>query len=300
MSSVLVFNKVRSSFVDGYGIRTTIFLKGCPLRCKWCCNPEGQSFEPELRVIYEDCNGCGRCLEKCEKKALSLKDGLLAVDRNICDGCGICISNCSRGALEIFGKSHTVDDIFEYVVKDKNFYDISGGGLTIGGGEASCFPEFCMELIDKCHAAGIKVAVDTCGYTISEDSLEVLKVADLLLYDLKGFDRELHKENTGVSNEKILENLKVLGNLNKSIIIRIPVITGYNDSDEEINAVIEFLKGCERIERVDIIPVHEYGKSKYRQIGKPYTLNSLPVPPERQLQIVERFKLAGFTVQIGG
>lgn len=295
-----VFNRVRSSFVDGYGIRTTVFLKGCPLRCIWCCNPEGQSFLPELRVIYEDCSGCGECVEACAAGALRMDGGALCVDRAKCNACGACIGRCTAGALEIFGQMCTVDEVFDYVRRDKRYYDASGGGVTIGGGEASCYPEFCLALIEKCHAAGIRAAIDTCGYTVSPRSLDALKAADLLLFDLKGIDPVLHEKNTGVRNERILENLRTLSAMGKPIIIRIPVITGYNDSDAELDGMIALLRECRSVERVDLIPVHEFGKVKYRQIGLPYTLHAAPVPPERQQALKKKFEDAGFCTQIGG
>lgn len=298
--TALVFNKVRSSFVDGYGIRTTVFLKGCPLRCAWCCNPEGQSFLPELRVIYEDCTTCGSCVKFCPEQALSVAYGKLQVDRNICTACGKCLDGCNANALEIFGIPYTVDELYAYVKKDKRYYDVSGGGVTIGGGEASCFPEFCMDLIKKCHADGIHVAIDTCGYTVSSKSLDVLKAADLLLFDVKGIDSKRHERNTGKPNELILENLKLLSGMGKPIIIRIPVITGYNDGEDELDGIISLLQTCKSIERVDLIPVHEFGKVKYEQIGMPYTLNAAPIPEERRQALKQKFENAGFLTQIGG
>lgn len=189
---------------------------------------------------------------------------------------------------------------YRYVRRDQRYYDASGGGVTIGGGEASCYPEFCLALIEKCHAAGIRAAIDTCGYTVSPRSLDALKAADLLLFDLKGIDPDLHEKNTGVRNERILENLRTLSAMGKPIIIRIPVITGYNDSDAELDGMIALLRECRSVERVDLIPVHEFGKVKYRQIGLPYTLHAAPISPERQQALKKKFEDAGFCTQIGG
>jgi len=296
----LIFNIVHSSFVDGYGIRTTIFLKGCPLRCIWCCNPEGQSFNPELKVTYSHCDGCNRCVDKCRHGALSIRDMSVSVDRSKCDACGDCLDYCYKDALGIFGTWYTVDELFKIVQKDEPYYRASGGGLTIGGGEATCWPEFVLELLQKCKEQGIHTAIDTCGYTTSEKGLECLKRADLLLFDIKGLDSERHMRNTGAGNEIIQKNLRMLSAMRKPIIIRIPVITGYNDADEALEEEARLLSGLNSIERVDLIPVHEYGKMKYEQIGKDYKLSSEPVPDERQKRLVRLFESYGLRTQLGG
>jgi len=297
----LIFNKVQGSFVDGFGIRTTIFLKGCPLRCKWCCNPEGQSFRPELKVTYDKCTGCGRCVDLCPEKALSMKDGLVVVDREKCTVCGDCADFCYTGALEPFGRYWTVDEMFESIKRDKPFFDASGGGLTIGGGEATWHPEFVLALMEKCQNEGINVAVDTCGYVDTPEGLEILRKADLLLFDIKGMDPEMHIKGTGVSNDIIWRNLKMRNELGKPVIIRIPIIPGYNDSDENLRAAAECLSMLTCIRRVDLLPFHQYGLVKYKQIGMEYTMADTPgIPEERQQEIKKMFEDYGFNVQIGG
>ena len=296
----LIFNIVHSSFVDGYGIRTTIFLKGCPLRCVWCCNPEGQSTEPELRVTYDNCDGCGLCVPRCKEGALSIKDNLVSVDRDKCIGCAECVDSCFKGALDMFGTWYTVDEMFKIVKKEQDYYRATGGGLTIGGGEATLWPDFVLELIDLCHENYIHVAIDTCGHATSEKGLECLKKADLLLFDIKGLDPESHKENTGVYNDVIQGNLRLLSDLRKPIIIRLPIITHYNDSEDELRKTAEFISGLRSVERVDLIPVHEYSMVKYRQIDKDYKLSSEPVSDERQERLLELFKSYGLNAQIGG
>ena len=299
-AKAIVFHIIHGSFVDGYGVRTTVFLKGCPLKCIWCCNPEGQSFQMELKVTREHCNGCGRCLPVCHKHALSLKDGVVAVDRSLCDGCMECVDSCYTEALDSFGKEYTAQEIFEIIRKDEMFYQNTGGGATIGGGECTCYPDFMLELISLCHEANIHVAVDTCGHTTSEKGFEVLKQADLLLFDVKGIDPEAHRKNTGCSNDIILKNLHALSEMRKPMIIRIPVIPGYNDSDEELNAIADLLSTLKSVERVDILPEHEFGKVKYQQLDMPYTLRSQPVSPERQEEIRALFAARGFQAQLGG
>lgn len=296
----LIFNSVHGSFVDGYGIRTTIFLKGCPLKCIWCCNPEGQSFLPELKVMYERCNGCGRCVTVCPNKALSMKDGVVVVDRNACKGCLKCTDVCYTDALDRFGVWKTAEEVFQEVVKDEKYYASTGGGLTIGGGEATCYPEFVLELIERCHEHNISVAVDTCGFVTGEKNFECLEKADLILFDIKGFDAELHRENTGHSNEVIIKNLRRLNDMRKSIIIRLPLIPKYNDTLERLEEVADFLESLKSVERIDILPMHEYGKMKYEQIGMEYRLRSEAVSKERQENVLEVFRARGLNVQIGG
>lgn len=299
-SKGLIFNIVQGSFVDGYGIRTTIFLKGCPLRCIWCCNPEGQSFQSELAVTYDKCNGCGDCLDACPAHALSLDGGIIRVDRKKCTVCGRCVSACSYGVFSIFGTEYTVDEIFEIIRRDKPFYDASGGGLTIGGGEATCWPDFVLALIDLCRQAGIHTAIDTCGYVTSEKSMACLEAADLLLFDIKGLDPVRHEENTGKSNQVILNTLRHMNDINKPVIIRIPYIPGYNDDPEMVRREAELLSSLRCVERVDIIPKHEFGKTKYEQIGMEYTLAAADVPEEKQQELLALFSSYGLNVQIGG
>jgi pyruvate formate lyase activating enzyme len=301
----LIFNIVHGSFVDGYGIRTTIFLKGCPLKCTWCCNPEGQSFNTELRVISADCNGCGNCVSACsEKKAIKIKKEKdkfnVSVDRKLCNNCGECIDVCYTGALSFYGQYYTVDEMFDLIKKDEQFYRSSGGGVTIGGGEATWYPDFTLNLIRKCKENYINTAVDTCGYVTSENGLKALEEADLLLFDFKIFDEDEHIKYTGVSNKIIKENLKKLDAMGQSIIIRVPVIPGCSDSDENLNSIAEFLSKLKSIERVDILPVHEYGKAKYAEIGMEYKLHVNPISIERQKEIIELFKSYGLNAQIGG
>ena len=297
----LIFNKVQGSFVDGWGIRTTIFLKGCPLTCKWCCNPEGQSFAPVLKVTCDKCDGCGRCESLCPQKALTVRDGIVVVDRRACDVCGQCADFCWTGALEPFGRYYTVDEMFQFLQRDAAFYTSSGGGVTIGGGEATWHPGFVLPLMEKLHAAGIHVAIDTCGYVDTPERLQVLKNADLLLFDIKGMDPARHLENTGVSNELIWRNLRMLGDMGKDIIIRMPIIPGYTDDDGEIRQAAEELSKIRSIRRVDILPVHQFGRVKYDQIGMEYTVDpTLTIPEERQQAIKALFEGYGFKTQIGG
>jgi pyruvate formate lyase activating enzyme len=297
----LVFNIVHGSFVDGYGIRTTIFLKGCPLRCIWCCNPEGQSFSPELKVMRDKCNGCGRCIKICKQRALSLDvENKVVIDREKCAACLACVDYCYTDALDQYGVWHSVDEIFEIIQRDKSYYAASGGGATIGGGEATWQPQFLLALLKKCRENQIHTAIDTCGYVSDPLGIECLKTADLLLFDIKGFNSGAHEQNTGVPNDIILENLHMLSDERKPMIIRLPLIPNHNDSEENLTKTAELLASLKSIERVDIIPLHQFGKVKYDQIGMDYCLCSEEIPDVRQDELRAFFEKYGLKTQIGG
>ena len=293
-----VFQVVHGSFVDGWGIRTTVFLKGCPLRCVWCCNPESQRSQPELRVIPEHCSGCGRCLDQCPAGALTLDGRLIRVDRSKCDGCGACVQSCWPGALTIWGSERTAQDVFSECLRDREFYVQSGGGVTLSGGEATLWPAFCLEMIRLCHDERIPVAIDTCGQVETEAGVEVLRRADLILFDVKGLDPETHRRNTGVRNETILRNLNRMEEWGKDVIIRYPVIPHHNQ--QEAAEIARLLSGLRCVNRVDLIPYHFYGAEKYNQLGRRYSLQESAIPAEEQQRLLELFQDAGLHVQLGG
>ncbi len=298
----IVFNIVHGSMVDGYGIRTTIFLKGCPLRCKWCCNPEGQKFDPELRYVETLCKGCWKCIGVCPEGAIQ-KSGTgetVTIDRERCNNCMECIDSCFFGALEKFGEYYTVDELFDIIRRDASYYKSSGGGVTIGGGEASMHTDYTLALIRKCKENFINVAVDTCGCTINEKAFQVLSEADFLLYDLKGMDPEKHQRDTGVSNDLILSNLQKLDKLNVPTIIRMPLIPEHNDSDEDIEKAAEFLSTLKNLDRVDLMNYHTFGVVKYAQIGKKYELDLTPLSAGRLDEICTIFARHSIRTQIGG
>jgi len=298
----LIFHIIHGSFVDGYGIRTTIFLKGCPLRCLWCCNPEGQSGYHELKYTASNCNGCGKCVDVCPAGAIRL-DPLLEkaqIDRKLCDNCGKCIDVCYAGALEYFGIYYTVDELFEIIKKDEQYYRSSGGGATIGGGEPVFQAHFTYALMKKCQENYIHVAIDTCGYATTAEQLKILAEADLLLYDLKELDLNSHMKNTGVSNKIILSNLKKLNDMGKSIIIRVPVIPGLTVTEKNMETIAVFLSRLKSIERIDLLPYHTYGTIKYEQLGREYKLNTLLNAQELADDTKRVFERYGLNVQMGG
>ena len=302
----LLFHVIHGSFVDGHGVRTTVFLKGCPLRCIWCCNPEGQMGHRELKFTPAQCDGCGRCVPFCSANAiqhLRLGDDkleILGIDRELCTNCGDCIEACFTGALDCFGRYITVDELFDIVRRDEPFYRASGGGVTIGGGEPTLQPHFTLAFIRKCKENYIHTAVDSCGYVLTEEGFKVLEEADLRLYDLKHMDPKEHLRCTGLSNEPILANLKKLGSMGKPIIIRMPVVPGYNDSVKNIQETGEFLSKLRSVERVDLIGYHEYGAIKHRQLGREYNIQ-IPSPTQEHLDDIKAtLEGYGLVVQLGG
>ena len=300
-----IFHIIHGSFVDGYGIRTTVFLKGCPLRCLWCCNPEGQSFQSEIKLSVEKCNGCGLCIEQCNRNAINLQnkdtDIKISIDRNECNGCGNCAETCYTGALELFGKIMTVNAVFDEIKKDEQFYRNSGGGVTIGGGEPTAQPQFTLALIRKCKENNIHTAVDTCGYANQDEELRVLEEADLILFDIKGMDSISHKRNTGISNEVIQRNIKNLNDIGKPMIVRIPVIPGFTDSGDNLLSTADMLCDLRNVERVDLMAFHHYGEIKYSQLEMPCHMNLIQSPAKEKMEeIKEKFTKRGLSVQLGG
>jgi glycyl-radical enzyme activating protein len=300
----MIFQIIHGSFVDGPGIRTTIFLKGCPLSCLWCCNPEGQKRHPELKVTASLCNSCGNCVGGCPEAAIQLSqppaDDMVEIDRTLCTNCFKCVDVCYTGALDRFGVYYTVDELFDVVKRDELYYSSSGGGVTIGGGEPSLQPGFVRAFLRRCRENYIHAALDTCGYTTDEEGLGVLEEADLLLFDIKGLDADQHFIDTAVSNQVSLNNLRHLSGMGKPIIIRFPIVPGRTDSEENITGVGRLLSTLAGIQRVDLIAYHEYGTGKYRQLGKEYRLEAERPTEEHMNEIKETLENYGLNVQLGG
>lgn len=274
-----VFSIQKYSVHDGPGIRTIVFLKGCPLRCKWCSNPESQLIAPELGYNRSKCLGldkCVRCVEVCIVGAITEgEDGKIDVDRDICNECQHCAEACPSGALITYGEETSVDTALKRVEEDERFYARSGGGVTLSGGEPFMQPEFALALLREARLRYIDTAVESCGAAPYETFKEALQYVNTLMYDLKSMDPEKHKEYTGQSNERILENLKKIRTdyPKLSIRVRTPVIPGCNDTEEDIKAVIEFLESLpgDKVE-YEILEYHRMGQPKYENTGREYPL----------------------------
>ena len=260
---------------DGDGIRTTLFLKGCPLRCVWCQNPESIDFSPQVACYKEKCKGCGKCVKVCPQKAHYFIEGRHIYDEKLCVGCGRCENVCLSGALKLFGKKMTVDEVLPMLLEDKDFYDNSGGGVTISGGECLEQYEFCTELLKRLKAEKIHTAVDTCGFSSRQAIDSVMPYTDIFLYDIKAYDDNIHIKCTGESNKIILENLKYIETFGKSVEIRIPYVPEYNSN--QVEKIAEFLTQFKNITKVRVLPYHNFAGSKYDALGMENTLPpSLP------------------------
>ena len=271
----MIFDIERNSFVDGPGIRTTVFFKGCNLNCAWCHNPESQAYKTQLMFYKDKCKGCGKCKEIC------------STPYN-CILCGKCALYCPVNARKVCGKEYTVDEVFAEIIKDKPFFDNSGGGVTFSGGECMLQIDFLLEILKKCKENGIHTAVDTAGHIPFENFEKILKYTDLFLYDIKLFDSVKHKEFVGVENTVILENLKKLLSLGAKIWIRIPVIADVNDSIEELQKIEEFLHLWGNPDKVELLPYHAMGENKYGAIGKEVQIFKVP-SAEKMKQLKEIF-----------
>jgi pyruvate formate lyase activating enzyme len=285
----LIFNIQRFSTEDGPGIRTTVFMKGCPLHCLWCHNVEGISTSPEIVWHDTKCIGCLSCIEACPNHAITQTPQGLVTDRKKCRACGKCAEGCAARARELIGKRVTVEEVFNEVSKDRVFYETSGGGVTASGGEPTLQPDFVRELLAGCKSSGIQTALDTCGYVIWKTLKEILRYTDLVLYDLKLTNQEEHREYTGVRSELIWENARKIAESGKPMWVRTPVIPSYTDSVENIRAIADLCAKLGNVERLDLLPYHSLGEPKYKKLGLKYALQGLQ-PPEKNA--MERLKQA--------
>ena len=251
-----IFDIQRSSFVDGPGIRTTVFFKGCNLRCAWCHNPESQSAATQLLVYGDKCVGCGKCLEKCPH------------DLKACELCGKCELYCPAEARRVCGKAYTVEELLSEILADKLFYETSGGGVTFSGGECMLQLDALCEILQKCRESGIQTAVDTAGHVPFSHFERILPFTDLFLYDVKSMDPQVHKAYTGVENTLILDNLARLLERGTRVWIRVPVVVGVNDTEKEMRALAAFFQEHGMPEKIELLPYHAMGESKARAIGR--------------------------------
>lgn len=300
----LITSIQKYSIHDGDGIRTTVFFKGCLLKCVWCHNPETQTYQKQVSYDRERCAGCLSCVEACPQKAIREEDHKVVTDPALCDRCGTCTDYCNLNLREIVGKEYTVDELVKELKKDEMFYEESGGGVTLSGGEVmTADMDFVEALVKKLRRIGITVTIDTCGQAPYENYERLLPYVDTFLYDIKTMDNELHQRYMGAGNELILSNLERLSEAGARIYIRIPVIKEVNGTDEAMKAITDYLTEKKiHAAQVNLLPYHNTGSGKYEKIGRVYEGCGLHAPDSDEMNhFTELFKQAGFhNVKIGG
>ncbi len=286
---------------DGPGIRTTVFFKGCPLQCKWCHNPESWKKLPEVGFREGRCRRCGRCIEICGRNAISSDDDKPMTDPTLCDLCGECVAACLNNAREIIGKRMTASEVMSEIEKDVVFYDQSAGGATFSGGEPLMQPEFLLELLSRCRKRGIHTAVDTTCHADTSVVERISQQTDLFLCDLKHMDPNIHRDFTGVQNDLILYNVKWLSDAGKRTAIRIPIIPGFNDERNNIEATAEFVKSLNNVTRIDILPYNSGGKEKSARLTAEFDMMETEAPDTEQMNTTaDILRSYGLEVRTGG
>jgi pyruvate formate lyase activating enzyme len=286
MQTGLVFDLRRYSIHDGPGIRTAVFLKGCPLQCAWCHNPEGMSRRRELIFRPKRCILCDDCLEVCPQGAVSRRGEEIRIDRDRCRVSGECAAICPAEALEVVGREMSVEQVLDEAERDRVFYDRSGGGVTFTGGEPLAQPEFLLELLVACRSRGLHTAVDTSGFAPWSVFERLQPHVDLFLYDLKLMDTTRHRQWTGVSNAKILANLRQLSELGRDILVRIPILPGVNDDEENLRPMAEFLASLRHIPPVELLAYHKIAEAKYAGLGREYALPGVRSPSQERMKAI--------------
>lgn len=300
MNTANIFNIQKFSIHDGPGIRTTVFFKGCPLRCLWCHNPESQSFKKQMLFDGDKCVLCGKCVESCPQGAVKIQKNVPVTDQDKCIGCRKCEIYCIPGARQVAGMEYTVEEVMKEVMKDEVFYEQSGGGVTLSGGEPLAQTDFVEELLRELKKENIHTAVDTCGAVKFEDIKRISAYTDLFLYDVKLMDDKKHTEFIGMSNELIFDNLRKLSKIHKDINIRMPIIEGVNADVKHIQETIDLIKGM-NIVNVSLLPYHDIAKHKYKELGILYEEDRMSKPSDEKLQHFKgMFEKEGYKVKIGG
>lgn len=300
----IITNIQKFSIHDGDGIRTTVFYKGCPLRCEWCHNPETQRYEREMQVDPDKCTGCGACAKVCPNRAIVMTDGRPVLDKTRCNFCGKCTNYCPMGIREIIGKEYTIKELVKELLKDQMFYEDSGGGVTLSGGEVMTMDtEYLTALAKELKRQDVTLTIDTCGYVPYKRFQAILPYVNTFLYDVKVMDPELHKKYIGVDNRLILENLVRLSEDGARIYIRIPTVKEVNGNKQNMLDTIAFLKEHDiHPPQVNLLPYHDTGSGKYRKLDMEYKGTDLHAPEREEMEeFVRLFKDAGFpNTKIGG
>jgi pyruvate formate lyase activating enzyme len=297
----IVFDIMRFSTHDGPGIRTTVFLKGCPLSCAWCHNPESQRLHPEVMLRPNLCIACLACVAECPQGAIAVVDGVVTTDRSRCMVCGTCAAICPSEARAVVGREMTAREVLAQIEKDSPFYEESGGGVTFSGGDPLAQVAFLKTLLRECKRREIHTAVETAGYAPWQAFERIRSDVDLFLFDLKVIDPQIHRQVTGVANAVILSNLRRLAGAGQALIVRVPLIPGINDGESALRELGEFAAALPGCLRVDLLPYHRAGEEKYHRLGRPYLLEGLASPDEAQVnaaaQVLKEF---GLIVHVGG
>lgn len=283
MNTATIFNIQKMSIHDGPGIRTTVFFKGCPLRCIWCSNPESQRAGKEIACFPMRCVDCGYCSTVCPKGIIEKQSPYKITNREECNLCEVCVRECCTNAKKSVGEEYTVDALLSEIMKDKSFYDSSSGGVTFSGGEPLMQHTFLLDILKACKANGVHTAIETTGYTKKEVLADIVANLDLIFMDVKHMNSDEHRKLTGVSNERILENLAFIAEHHENIIVRIPVIPGLNNSDENISATADFV-ASHNIKKLELLPYHNLGEVKYEQLGMKYALSDLGSPSDSEME----------------
>ncbi|MFW5798459.1 MAG: glycyl-radical enzyme activating protein [Planctomycetota bacterium] len=293
-----IFEIQRFSIHDGPGIRTTVFMKGCPLKCLWCHNPEGISREPMLSFMPEKCIGCGYCFRVCPQHAHGMSDGTHVLERELCRACGQCTTECYAEALELIGRDVTVDEVIDEVLRDKPFYETSGGGLTLSGGEPMMQVDFTEALLARARDEQLHTCMETCGFSSWDNYLRVLPMVDLFLVDVKDMDPARHREFTGVELAPIVQTIRKLHEAGKPLMLRLPIVPGYNDRDDHFVAVARLVKELPGLEGVEIMPYHRLGTSKVDRLGLDASTREQSSPPDDDMLRgwIDRFAELGVTL----
>ncbi len=289
LQKAVITNIQGFSIHDGPGIRTVVFFKGCPLSCQWCANPECLSGNPQIGFIKTLCRDCGECFDICTNEAIPTEEGVHRIDYSKCKSCGDCVDHCIHGARVRYGELKTVADVWDAVRRDKMFYDSSGGGVTASGGEPLLRPRFVRELFELCKQDQINTCIETCGLVDRQAFLDVIPVTDHFLFDLKHMDSDIHDQFTGQPNGRILENAALLMEQGVDIIFRQPVVPAINDSIENIEATAVFLSSLGKSDvRLELMPYHRMGWSKYRALGMKYPMNGTDAAENDMVESVKR------------
>ncbi|BBO85098.1 pyruvate formate lyase-activating protein [Desulfosarcina ovata subsp. sediminis] len=286
----MLFNVQRWSLHDGPGIRTTLFFKGCPLRCRWCSNPESWAFDSQLLFFRQRCSGCGACVEACPQGANQIVEGRAVLDRSRCTGCGQCVAACSSTAREVVGLDLPVADILRLLRRDAVFYRSSGGGVTFSGGEPFAQPGLLGQITEGCAVAGIPMAVETSGFFDLDDVHAILDEIDTIHVDLKHTDDAVHRRLTGVSNRRIIDNINRLDTMGRRLTLRIPLVHGMTDDASNIDGIIRLCRRLQHLAGIELLAYHPLGAGKYAGLDLPYDSSQAAPAPEAMQRMIHRMR----------